>query len=630
VSRVLSGSQQLAAVAAVLVLTIGGPLAAASPDLADLLAVEAPALPSAALPGATLPRGLAFASAAPVGQAIYVFGGLTGASWTGQVLRFDTATQASPPVVAELAPKRGWTSACSDGQRFVYVFGGEGSRGTVLDSIVRFDAATHQWDTVAALPFAVSKTSAVCAHGKAWVFGGHDGAQFRDEVVEFDPATNQARVVARLPQAAAGTSATFSPLTGEATVFGGRNGECPLNRIVRYVPGAATASNSKALLGARYGIAAAHHDGQDFLLGGWRGASPACKDGLTDGTRVYNALHERCCLVGEGLTSARYGAAAATVDGRIWLLGGATSTPRLRFADDIASFTPPALLGAHIHAAWLHPSRFSQDQLKERIDATGLNVVTFGVSAFMNGAANTAGALLDTIGPLPATLQVNTCSDGDHRSAPRNRTDAELRDIFEEFAALPHANLRAVVGCNEPLTKAWPTRGDALYRVQQEARVWRALSDVPICHKITNPLSNDNTAEGTGARIAWPAIEALWDAHQDAICYDWYRGPDFNHTLDYLKAQADQRGMRIHILEANIPGGHDTAWLRDNLHRIATGRGDTYATYYLLDNATAGATYKVGTPGAAWVYDMAQPKAQQWQLQADGRALRCVLRGLNC
>jgi hypothetical protein len=163
-----------------------------------------------------------------------------------------------------------------------------------------------------------------------------------------------------------------------------------------------------------------------------------------------------------------------------------------------------------------------------------------------------------------------------------------LRALFATWAPIfaQHSHVLLVAGANEPLTKGkgWASAQEAIDRVALEHRLWGEVSSQPFCHKFTPPRIN---TEG----LDWAKLGQLWEANQDAICYDWYPGnKDPLSTLDHLRAEGQRVGKPIHVLETRVPED-DPAVLRD----MARGLGSV--SIYQLAATAGGSEEKFG----AWL-----------------------------
>jgi hypothetical protein len=257
-----------------------------------------------------------------------------------------------------------------------------------------------------------------------------------------------------------------------------------------------------------------------------------------------------------------------------WLLAGLVVSP-LPFLPDRASTSPgPAgLVGAHLHSRWLDPaSPLGQDALLRLARDTGLQMVAFGAPLATAEGRAAAPSILDRwLGGLGATRAVPEFNTLALPAADQQR--AGLQRLFAGVAPVlgRHDNVLLAAGANEPLTKgrAW-SASEAEQRVRAEHDAWHAASDVPFCHKFTNPRIN---APG----LDWGALERLWAEAQDAICYDWYASNgDTIGTLDQLRALGQRLHKPLYVLETAVPGD-DPRTLADMARRA-----DGVCVYQLL------------------------------------------------
>jgi len=211
-----------------------------------------------------------------------------------------------------------------------------------------------------------------------------------------------------------------------------------------------------------------------------------------------------------------------------------------------------SLLGAHLHSRFLAPaSPVNAAELAAWAREDGLQMVAVGVPLTGPGGPATGLASLATW--LDAAQGLPTIPEFNTFTLPATRQDAAgLRQVFAviDSALQGRSGVVAAVGGNEPLSAArgWKSPAEAAARVALEHQLWHALgSDVPFCHKFTNPRIDP-------AGTTWADLDALWTDHQDAICYDWYASNgDTLATLDHLRDLGDQLGKPVYILEAAVP-----------------------------------------------------------------------------
>lgn len=272
-------------------------------------------------------------------------------------------------------------------------------------------------------------------------------------------------------------------------------------------------------------------------------------------------------------------------------------------------------IGAGILSAWAWAnSGIPASEMRGRVEASGLEVVVYAapLSTNQNGAAATR-AWLDAAGPRPHIVQLDTfkVTGGQPDDAARER---KVRELFENYSFLEgKANIRAVVGGNEPMSKAqhgWTNPRQAEDRVRMEYRVWREVHGadaLPFCHKLMDTHWS--------AGMSWAQVEGLWRDAQDAVCYDWYEGK--NNTLarlDELRTQGLAKGKPVHVLESAVKY-NDPVRLMDYAQRIHTGLGDSFVLFTLLDHNTTGQWQGF----AAWLY-----QDGQWLERAPARMLATV------
>jgi DNA-binding CsgD family transcriptional regulator/N-acetylneuraminic acid mutarotase len=183
--------------------------------------------------GLPRPRG-SFAVAAIDGR-LYVVGGGEAGAPSAAVDRYDPANN----VWVELTDKPTAASqvkAVAIG-RFIYVPGGEGAGGEVLDVLEAYDPRSQQWERLPNLPAPRSRYALASLEGRLYLFGGWDGSRYCDEVFVYDPASRTwSEDEQRLPTPRRDGSA--AAVEGRLYVFGGENEGGALRVNERYDPAA--------------------------------------------------------------------------------------------------------------------------------------------------------------------------------------------------------------------------------------------------------------------------------------------------------------------------------------------------------------------------------------------------------
>ncbi len=223
---------------------------------------------------AEFPFALHHANAAAVDGRLYVAGFYLGASFTlasGRVFEYDpTLDEWSERGLMPGGSER--ASACVaalDGK--IYLFGGARLGGSVTDSSV-YDVVSDTWQALPPLPEAREHCVAGAIDGTLYVAAGRSGgiAGFAPNTWAFDPATLTYTARAPIPTPRGGVAGAV--LDGKLHVLGGEGNPADpsgvFDEIEAYDPASDTWETLTPMLEPRHGLAAAVLDGRIYLPGG--------------------------------------------------------------------------------------------------------------------------------------------------------------------------------------------------------------------------------------------------------------------------------------------------------------------------------------------------------------------------
>jgi N-acetylneuraminic acid mutarotase len=194
-------------------------------------------------------------------------------------------------------------------------------------------AAAELWVTLAPLPEPLADVQATSANGKLYVFGGLDGAKSKGAVLEFDPATGT--WTKKKPMPVPAHHLALTSYGDRVYLFGGFKypekgaGWQALDNAWEYDPAGDNWKALKAMPTKRGGAAAAALNGKFYVIGG---AAPA--KGSTPETIEAKRRHDILAQVEEydlktdswrvraPLPTPRAEPVAATVTGKIYVIGG--------------------------------------------------------------------------------------------------------------------------------------------------------------------------------------------------------------------------------------------------------------------------------------------------------------------
>ena len=181
-------------------------------------------------------------------------------------------------------------------------------------------ATTATWTVKTAMPTARTWMSAAVYGGQIYVFGGLSSTTKLDTVERYDPASNNWESRTAMPTARYGTSAVA--LNGKIYVLGGVNSSNQIQKLVEvYDPVLNSWSSAADMLTARTRLAAvAGADGKLYALGGST-SSTLDLTGYSSVVEAYSPASNTWSTVAP-MNTPRVGLAAAVSGGKIYAFGG--------------------------------------------------------------------------------------------------------------------------------------------------------------------------------------------------------------------------------------------------------------------------------------------------------------------
>lgn len=173
-----------------------------------------------------------FAVTADYDGKLYVFGGSDARGPTTAVDRYDPANNVWVEL-SDMPSPLTRAQAVTIGGR-IYLPGGEGPGGAVLDSFSVFDPRSQQWEELPSLPEPRSRYALAAFEGRLYLFGGWDGSRVRAEVFAFDPQSGTWTEETSLPTPRSDAAAAV--LRGRLYVVGGTGANGPLKVNERFDP----------------------------------------------------------------------------------------------------------------------------------------------------------------------------------------------------------------------------------------------------------------------------------------------------------------------------------------------------------------------------------------------------------
>jgi DNA-binding CsgD family transcriptional regulator len=145
-----------------------------------------------------LPAPREFASAATVGDQVFLIGGVVNTLATGDVLVYDLKSNAWTAAAGSKPTAVGIASAASIGTR-VYVSGGMLSNDTPTNRFEVLDTETGAWTALAALPLPLAGHASAALGDRIYVMGGYSSGGLNADTYEYDPGANTWRRRAAMP-----------------------------------------------------------------------------------------------------------------------------------------------------------------------------------------------------------------------------------------------------------------------------------------------------------------------------------------------------------------------------------------------------------------------------------------------
>jgi len=359
--------------------------------LADLNATSGPDGNGSSAPA--IPAGnliaLSYGQNAPTGYTLHQAGQLKDFVWE-QKANVSVARYAGDGVEA------------LDGK--LYFVGGWNDSGS-LNLAERYDPATNQWQTLAAMSAARTGVAAAVLNGKLYAIGGAG----LSSVEIFDPATGQWTAGPALPGLLA--YATAITVDGKILLIGGKNAaDQNVNQVLELDPGSNQWSQKANMPTARHGMKLALFDGKVWAIGGVAGAQ-------TDVVEIYDPANNSWTS-GPSLPIARpwplawafneklYAAGGSFLNsinvydpaGNVWVTAG--SLPENKYVAD------SAILGGKLYLA---TGQTALSTYSNKLHAADLNATIAGVfdlyrrdgNATSGGSGGSGGAA--TIAPNSIT-----------------------------------------------------------------------------------------------------------------------------------------------------------------------------------------------------------------------------------
>jgi N-acetylneuraminic acid mutarotase len=270
--------------------------------------------------GAPMPTARSELAATALDGRVYVAGGLAGLGVTDAFEVYEPVTD-SWQAAADLPAPLHHTALAGMGGK-VYLTGGfhDLAFQEMSDATWAYDPQQDAWEQVATMPGPRGSHAMVAVDGKLYVVGGEPDAT---ALWVYDPATDSWQT-GRAPLPTAREHLAAVALDGRLYAIGGRwSGVGNRDSLEVYDPEADRWEALPAMPSARGGLTAAALDGLIYVGGGedpWARVRMGC---TYDTVEVYDPAAGQWARLGE-MPAPRHGLASAAVEGRWYVIGGAT------------------------------------------------------------------------------------------------------------------------------------------------------------------------------------------------------------------------------------------------------------------------------------------------------------------
>ncbi len=245
---------------------------------------------------------------------------------TGRSAALDPATSSWTDLPHKPTPVQDVQAAALEGR--LLVPGGQLASGAITTTVEAFDLATETWQRMPDLPAPRSRYALAVLEGRLILFGGWDGTAVQSSVLEYDSDAGAWHELTPLPTARADMACAV--IEDSAYLLGGTDGQQPLSEAIAYQINAEDArsgpwSRLRDLPAPRAGASAVAIARSIYLIGGGKNLP---------GIR-YDLTSETWMPLSSPASTPWYGMGVATVDDRLYVLGGLMDEP----VGDVWSYT---------------------------------------------------------------------------------------------------------------------------------------------------------------------------------------------------------------------------------------------------------------------------------------------------
>ncbi|XP_067003128.1 kelch-like protein diablo isoform X2 [Anabrus simplex] len=220
----------------------------------------------------------------------------------------------------------------ASGKNTLYLAGGEFPDGSASRSVWRYDPVLDVWQEMAPMLVPRSELGLAMLDGCVYAVGGWEGTFRLDSVERYDPETNSWHLIP--PMRMAVTSPAVVAHDGMLYVTGGailEDGD-GIELVERYDPRTNTWMNLAPMLIPRSGSAACVLDGYIYVVGGWHASTEN-----TNKVERYD-VQTNTWEFKASMIERRYRPGVAVINNRIYVLGGEEGWDR--YHDTIECYSP--------------------------------------------------------------------------------------------------------------------------------------------------------------------------------------------------------------------------------------------------------------------------------------------------
>ena len=259
-----------------------------------------------------MPEARSDACCAPVGNEIFIFGGMSGAS---SYLNTAIAYNPSTNTYRNLANMPGARSiaCCALVGNEIFIFGGMSGASSYLNTAIAYNPTTNTYRTLANMPGTRGYTCCALVGNEIFIFGGYAGS-YLNTAIAYNSTTNTYRTLADMPGGRG--MAYCAPVGNEIFIFGGQDSGGHLSTAIAYNSTTNTYRTLADMPGARTIACCALVGDEIFIFGGMSGASSYLNTAIAynPSTNTYRNL--------ANMPGARSNACCALVGNEIFIFGG--------------------------------------------------------------------------------------------------------------------------------------------------------------------------------------------------------------------------------------------------------------------------------------------------------------------